>query len=61
MTATETMPAVESSQEELYKQAASNYGAALERLAHAYELNAETRRDLVQEIHIALWRSFAGF
>src|SRR5262249_50715660 len=23
--------------------------------------NAETRRDLVQEIHIALWRSFEGY
>jgi len=60
VTATETMPVVES-QDELYRQAANTYAAAVERLAHAYEVNAETRRDLVQEIHIALWRSFAGF
>src|SRR5215510_6848479 len=55
------MPAIESTQDGLYQQAAMTYGAALERLAHAYEANAETRRDLVQEIHIALWRSFEGF
>jgi len=59
--ATETMPAIESSQDELYQQAANAFGSALERLAHGYEANAETRRDLVQEIHIALWRSFGGF
>lgn len=55
------MSAIASTQDELYQQAASSYGAALERLAHAYEANPETCRDLVQEIHIALWRSFEGF
>jgi RNA polymerase sigma-70 factor (ECF subfamily) len=39
----------------------AKYAVALERLAQAYEANPEKRRDLVQEIHIALWRSFAGF
>src|SRR5215472_18465713 len=48
-------------QEELYQQAAEAYGAALERLARAYEADAELRRDLLQEIHVALWRSFSGF
>ena len=37
------------------------YGAALERLARAYERDADRRRDLLQEIHIALWRSLARF
>jgi len=37
------------------------YGAALERLARAYEADADLRRDLLQEIHVALWRSFGGF
>ena len=37
------------------------FGAALERLARAYEADAERRRDLGQEIHLALWRSFAGW
>lgn len=61
MTATEAMPAVKGSQDELYQEAAANYGAALERLARAYEAEPDNRRDLVQEIHIALWRSFEGF
>lgn len=38
-----------------------SYGPALERLARAYEADAEALRDLLQEIHIALWRSLAGF
>jgi RNA polymerase sigma-70 factor (ECF subfamily) len=53
--------AVRSAQDELYQEAASTYGPALERLAHAYEADPDIRRDLLQEIHIALWRSFAGF
>lgn len=35
--------------------------AALDRLARAYELDAEVRQDLLQEIHLQLWRSFAQF
>lgn len=61
MSETEALPAVKSTQDQLYEEAASSYGAALERLAHAYEADADIRRDLLQEIHIALWRSFAGF
>ncbi len=48
-------------QDELYQQAAETYGAALERLARAYEADAEVRRDLLQDIHVALWRSFVVF
>lgn len=48
-------------QDELYGEAASAYAAALERLARSYEADSEKRRDLLQEIHLALWRSFAGF
>jgi len=55
------MGAVASTQDELYQDAASLYGAALERLARAYEADPEIRRDLLQDIHIALWRSFEGF
>src|SRR5687767_8864852 len=46
---------------ELFEEAAAAYGPALERLARAYEPNADARRDLMQEIHIALWRSLSGF
>ena len=48
-------------QDKLYREAAGSYGAAMERLARAYEADPDRRRDLVQEIHIAIWRSFAAF
>jgi RNA polymerase sigma-70 factor (ECF subfamily) len=49
------------SQDDRYEQAAEAYGPALDRLARAYEFDAEARRDLLQEIHLQLWRSFAQF
>jgi RNA polymerase sigma-70 factor (ECF subfamily) len=49
------------SQERRYVEAAAEFGAALERLARAYEPDPDKRRDLLQEIHIALWRSLARF
>jgi RNA polymerase sigma-70 factor (ECF subfamily) len=45
----------------LYREAADGYGAALDRLASAYEANPEERRDLLQDIHVGLWRSFIAF
>ncbi|HEY3742225.1 MAG TPA: sigma-70 family RNA polymerase sigma factor [Bryobacteraceae bacterium] len=48
-------------QDELYGDAAQTYGAAIDRLARAYEADSDRRRDLVQEIHVALWRSFEAF
>jgi RNA polymerase sigma-70 factor (ECF subfamily) len=45
----------------LYSEAAAGYGAALDRLASAYEANPEERRDLLQDIHLGLWRSFSVF
>jgi RNA polymerase sigma-70 factor (ECF subfamily) len=48
-------------QDSLYEQAADTYGPALDRLAQAYELDPDVRRDLLQEIHLQLWRSFAHF
>ena len=61
MSTIETIPAAAPSQDELYQDAAKTYGAALERLARAYEADPEIRRDLLQDIHVALWRSFEGF
>ena len=49
------------SQDDLYRQAAAAYGDALDRLVKAYELDTDKRRDLLQEIHLALWRSFSGW
>ncbi len=48
-------------QDARYGAAARRFGAAIERLARGYEADAELRRDLVQEIHAALWRSFSYF
>lgn len=48
-------------QDEAYLAAAREFGAAIERLAGAYEMNAEHRRDLVQDIHVQLWRSLRAF
>jgi RNA polymerase sigma-70 factor (ECF subfamily) len=48
-------------QDDLYKEAVFAHGPALDRLARAYEADIEDRRDLLQEIHLALWRSFETF
>jgi len=48
-------------QDELYEEAARTFGPALERLARGYEGDADKRRDLLQEIHVALWRSLGSF
>jgi RNA polymerase sigma-70 factor (ECF subfamily) len=50
-----------SEQDDLYERAAAEYRAALVRLARGYEADSEKRRELLQEIHLALWRSFEGF
>jgi RNA polymerase sigma factor (sigma-70 family) len=44
-----------------YLQAAAEFGAALARLARAYEADPDLRRDLLQDIHLELWRSFTNF
>jgi RNA polymerase sigma-70 factor (ECF subfamily) len=46
---------------ELYDACIEQFGAALSRLATAYEADPELRRDLLQDIHTSLWRSFAIF
>ena len=46
---------------ELYEDAVATYGAALGRLARGYEADADRRRDLLQLIHIAIWRSLRLF
>ena len=48
-------------QDEFYRKVAAEYGAALARMAYAYEADPDLRRDLSQEIHLALWRSFGKF
>ena len=57
----ESMAETGRSQDSQFEQAVAMHGAALERLARAYEADPETRRDLLQEIHIALWKSLDRF
>ncbi|AMY07465.1 RNA polymerase sigma factor CnrH [Luteitalea pratensis] len=44
-----------------YRDAIDRFGPALDRLARAYEADPETRRDLIQDIHFAIWRSFGSY
>ena len=48
-------------QDQLYAEAAATYKHALERLTTAYEANDDKRRDMLQEVHIALWQSFERY
>jgi RNA polymerase sigma-70 factor, ECF subfamily len=41
-----------------YEEAVREFGRALDRLAAGYEADPDKRRDLRQEIHLQLWRSF---
>jgi RNA polymerase sigma-70 factor (ECF subfamily) len=49
------------SHDDLYRDAADKYGSAVERLVRAYEADPEKRRDLSQDIHFQLWRSFQRY
>jgi RNA polymerase sigma-70 factor (ECF subfamily) len=44
-----------------YTRVVAEFGDSLARMAAAYEFNRTHQQDLLQEIHLALWRSFAGF
>jgi RNA polymerase sigma-70 factor (ECF subfamily) len=54
-------PADAAAQDRLYEQVASEFAAPLARLARAHEADAHQQQDLLQEMHIALWRSLAAF
>lgn len=51
----------ETSQDDRYKDAVDKYGSSLQRLVSAYESDPEKRRDLSQDIHFQLWRSFQQY
>lgn len=48
-------------QNALYTEASSACGAEIQRLARGYEADFDRRRDLLQDIHLELWRSLAKF
>jgi RNA polymerase sigma-70 factor (ECF subfamily) len=54
-------PGNASARDELYRRVADEFGPSLGRLAAAYEADPAHRDDLLQDIHIAVWRSLAGF
>jgi RNA polymerase sigma-70 factor (ECF subfamily) len=53
--------AAETARDERYLEAASLYGAPLERMARAYEADPSRRQDLLQDVHVAIWRSLLTF
>lgn len=61
MGGTESIPAEQTNRDDLYRDAVAQLGPALERLARAYEADPEKRRDLSQDIHFQLWRSFQRY
>lgn len=58
---TVTAGAGDAARQALFDQAAATYGAALERLTHAYEAVPDRRADLLQEIYLSLWQSLQRF
>src|SRR5688572_6746699 len=45
----------------IYERISTEYAAPLARLARAHEADPSLQQDLLQEIHIALWRSLPAF
>lgn len=48
-------------QDRLFTEAIDRFGGGLARLACGYEADPELRRDLEQELQVALWQSFARY
>lgn len=49
------------SQDELYQEATRRHGRDVARFVAGYERDLDKRQELLQEVHLALWQSFAGF
>ena len=57
----EAKPRCHASRHDLYQEATAAHGAALGRLARSYEADPDKRQDLLQEIHLGVWRSLERF
>ena len=55
------MPTRQATQDALYRDAVETYGPAIVRMARSWEADSDARQDLLQEMHLALWRSLATF
>ena len=53
--------AAETARDERYLEAVVLYGAPLERMARASEADPSRRQDLLQDVHVAIWRSLLTF
>src|SRR3982751_491416 len=51
----------DTSADALFNQVAAEFAGPLARLARAHEADRALQQDLLQEIHLALWRSLAAF
>jgi RNA polymerase sigma-70 factor (ECF subfamily) len=45
----------------MYAEANALHGAAIQRLARGYEADPDKQKDLLQEIHMELWKSLGSF
>ncbi|WP_447762675.1 RNA polymerase sigma factor [Sphingopyxis panaciterrae] len=52
---------IEAEQDQAFTDAIVRFGGALARMTRAYEADTDLRRDLEQDIQVALWQSFANF
>lgn len=48
-------------QDALYRQTVCQYGPDIARFVAGYERDEARRQELLQDVHVALWQSFAGF
>jgi RNA polymerase sigma-70 factor (ECF subfamily) len=55
------MADIRPTRDDFFREAVAICGTALDRVARAYEADPDKRRDLLQEIHVALWLSFENF
>ena len=51
----------DSRQNALYREACASFGPALRRLVRGYEADSDIQRDLLQDIHLELWKSLGNF
>lgn len=54
-------PAADTGQDARYSEAIARYGSDIARFTAGYERDAAKRQELLQDVHVALWQSLAGF
>jgi RNA polymerase sigma-70 factor (ECF subfamily) len=48
-------------QDSKYAEVVASFGGAIARLTSGYEADVDLRRDLLQEVHLAIWHSLASY